>query len=245
MGSESLNTLAELLLKEGLCTDVSALYAAVNLCYNIDETESFSYNFGSLTFTPDNVGSTIPINADDLQLQFSIAIVLTKYNEASISDPLSNLNFDIELSGAILDENSKDGIRYLYSSWHLDRHVPKAGDGENKYSHPQYHFTYGGRNMEEKNFDFGASLIFPSPRIAYPPMDAILGIDFILQNYIHKDKTRSILNDPEYRAIIAKSQERLWKPYFISIASKWVNGINLNFDKSFSYNLLLPFLNIS
>ena len=80
----------------------------------------------------------------------------------------------------------------------------------------------------------------PSPRFAYPPMDAILGVDFILRNYINKDKTKNILNTPEYRLMVTKSQERLWKPYFISISSKWITD-KLNINDNFNYDKLVPF----
>ncbi|HEY5368362.1 MAG TPA: hypothetical protein VIJ75_05155 [Hanamia sp.] len=238
MVSADLNKLAELLSREGFCNDVSALYSASNMCYNIPDEDSCSYNFGSLLFQPDAVGGKIPFNAEDILIKFSISIEINKINSTSVSDPLNDLLFDLEIFGLYYDEAS-DSIKNLYSSWHLDRHIRIDNDGDNKYSHPQYHFTFGGKKMQEENLDYGATLILPSPRIAYPPMDAALGIDFILQNYINRNKTKSLLTNPEYREIINKSQTRLWKPFFCSLYS-FFNPENLNISADFSPRRLMP-----
>jgi len=240
--SSDLNILANLLNTEGICSDTSALQRAINLCYNVDHKESYRYDFGSLEFTPDQVGGVIPFGAEDLKLKFSISIGINKCDETIICDPLNKLEFNIEIFGLYMDELNQC-VRDLYCSWHLDKHIEKEGDLTTKYSHPHYHFCFGGRNMEENNHDYGACLILPSPRFAYPPMDAILGIDFILQNYIHKDKTNKILNNSEYKEIIIKSQERLWKPYFSSIASRWSDNFGLEVNPNYSFSKLLPFIN--
>jgi hypothetical protein len=78
--------------------------------------------------------------------------------------------------------------------------------------------------MEERGNDFGNSLILPSPRFCYPPMDAVLGINFIIRNYLHKTKIEKLVRDPEYYQILKRSQERLWKPFFCSLYSYWNIG---------------------
>lgn len=233
--------LAELLISEGICNDASSLNTAGNNCSKLPDEAPWSYKLGQLDFLIDEVGSTIPNDATDLKLRFSMSIKSNISEVESIKDPLDSLNFDIEIFGAYINNQSTDIVN-LYCSWHLDRHISKAGDGQNKYSHPLYHFTFGGNKMEEQKLDYGSALIIPSPRIAYPPMDAVLGVDFILQNYFSKNKIKTLLQKPEYIEIIKKSQERLWQPYFTSISSKWGAVSGNSFHKEFTYKNLWPFL---
>lgn len=228
-----LNTLTELLNSFCLCKDTEALQKIIGGSYKINESESFSYDLGCLEFTPDKVSGIIPHNVNDLNLKFSMSIKYKKNDDSILIDPLEKLVFEIELFGK--DENDGD----LYSSWHFDRHIGKDIDNECQYSHPIYHFTFGGNRMEESNYDFGNSLILPSPRIAYPPMDLFLGIDFILQNYINKEKTKKMLNSKEYKEIIIKSQIKLWKPYFTSLYSYWDRNVG-QISSEFSPIKLFP-----
>lgn len=237
---EDLCTLAQLLISEGLCNDTSALDNAGRMCSTHIEKNKWKYSLGKLDFSLDEVGSTIPFDATDLLLRFSISINGKLIESEEVHDPLDDLTFDIEILGSRLDEESGEIVE-LYCSWHLDRHISKPHDGPTKYSHPSYHFTFGGRKMEAKGQNFGSCLILPSPRLAHPPMDAILGIDFILKNYFHKNKIKNIINTPEYIDIVHKSQERLWLPYFSSITSKWLNFGKI-FNSQFTYNKLFPFL---
>ena len=101
--------------------------------------------------------------------------------------------------------------------------------------------TYGGNRLEGRGVDnFGASLILPSPRIAYPPMDVILGIDFILQNYFPLDKISKLLDESKYREIVFNSQQRLWKPYYISLSSVWNTLAGATFEKGFEHFNINP-----
>ena len=238
---EDLCRLAQLLIDTGLCKDASALNTAGKECSKLPEDIQWNYSLGKIDFEPDEVGSTIPLNATDLVLRLSLSINGRQQDVKIIHDPLDDLTFDIEIFGAHIDATS-DSVVELYCSWHLDRHISKPNDGSTKYSHPLYHFTFGGRKMEDGGLNFGACLILPSPRFAYPPMDAILGIDFILQNYFHKDRIKKLVNMPEYMDIIRKSQERLWQPYFYSLASNWLNLGMMNFSDEFTFDKLFPFL---
>jgi hypothetical protein len=241
---EDLCLLAELLFSEGLCIDTSALNNAGNVCSKIPENNQWKYSLGKLDFSIDEVGSTIPPTATELVLRFSISIGGSENGVNEITDPLNSLTFDLEISGSFYDDEVND-VLDLYCSWHLDRHIFQAGDGKNKFSHPLYHFTFGGNKMEGSGLDFGSTLILPSPRLAYPPMDAILGVDFILQNYFHKDKTNKLMENPKYLEMVKKSQTRLWQPYFDSIAAKWGNAGNVKYNVDFTYNRILPFLGLS
>ena len=231
--------LARLLTDEGLCMDASFLDSAGKVCAKIPGDNKWKYSFAKLDFSLDEVGSTIPADASEIILRFSININGKTEEAGKICDPLDWLAFDIEVLGQYYHEPS-DEIRDMYCSWHLDRHISVQGDGENKFSHPLYHFAFGGKKMEEKGLDFGSTLILPSPRFAYPPMDAVLGIDFIIKNYIHRDKIKKLTRNPDYIRIIKKSQIRLWLPYSKSMYSYW-DKLGHTYSDGFDHKAVFPF----
>lgn len=238
--------LATLLYAANICRDTDQLNKIVGRLYNVNHTDEHMYKVVDFEFINiDKIGKSIPVDADDLEIKFSVCIDSKQYTAGIIEDPLNNLKFNIELFGFMLTEGCD--IVALHSSWHLDRHIFENSEEESKYLHPHYHFTFGGDKMKAQLgvMDYGQSLILPTPRIAHPPMDAILGIDFIIQNYYTKSKVQDILTDSQYIQIISNAQERLWKPYYMSIFSKWNCAVSANIDSDFNYNKLLPFLHSS
>lgn len=95
-----------------------------------------------------------------------------------------------------------------------------------EFCHPEYHFQYGGRTISKSaNFNYGDFILIEAPRMMFPPMDIFLSIDFILKNFISKEKHRQITTDPSYIRILNEMKEFIWKPYFFNIASKWDKNI--------------------
>ena len=82
--------------------------------------------------------------------------------------------------------------------------------------------TWGGDVL--KNLNLGDVLLLPTPRISYPPMDIVLGIDFVLSNFVKVDLYRQIQNDSQYKAAVKNAQEKYWKPYMLSLAHHWCNN---------------------
>lgn len=223
---------AQLLLDYGICGDVGTIDNAGKYCRSKATENEWSYN-GSVNFSLDNFGKSYPHDHKDLSLQFTITIKAEKIASSQFCDPLQSLNFDIVITG-LSDEKGE-----IIGCWHLDKHDKNSGVDDH-YSHPKYHFTYGGHYLPQQG-DYGSIIILDTPRLAYPPMDAVLGIDFIIQNYIDIKKTKKLLSDSEYRLIVDKSQKRLWKPYFQSICSKW-DYEQITFDQNYNHNKLFPFL---
>lgn len=234
--------LALLLNTYELCNDVSPLDKAGQSFIYIDSS-NWKYELQKLTFTDANeVGGRMPSDASEISISLSLKIEGSHANgeENELSNPLSELAFDLEIDSQRINPTTYT-IDDLYSCWHLDLHIAKIGDGDTKYSHPLYHFAFGGHKMETKGDLFcGNVLIMPSPRLMYPPMDAVLGIDFILQNYFDKTKITPLLADPEYIQIVQNSQLRLWKPFFTSLYSHW-NNLDLNINDTFIHKKLFPF----
>ncbi|HEY0056942.1 MAG TPA: hypothetical protein VGB63_16445 [Pedobacter sp.] len=238
---DNLSSLATILSDAGLCHDVGPLNHAGNFCSkNASETD-YSYKFNYLEFNIPNQSGVVPALCYQLKLRFSIDItgVIDTGEDNTVKNPLKALAFDLELSGVGLTEEADEMC--LHSSWHLDKHIRGEKDGATKFSHPEYHLAFGGHKMEANDGMYGGSLIMPTPRLAYPPMDAALGINFILQNYFHKDTIASVLLDPIYQRIIVESQERLFIPYAKSFYSNWFNT-GLKFEKFFQPGEIFPLL---
>lgn len=145
------------------------------------------------------------------------------------------LNLDIEgrcgreeedcITKLVLNLKISTDAKTNFCSWHFDRHIgethPDSGAGAE--AHPLYHFQHGGHAMKEHVTALGKALLLPTPRIAFPPMDAILSLDFVLSNF---DGTAwdNIRNDPAYLKLLRSSQEKHWKPYLERVASWWQTG---------------------
>lgn len=138
----------------------------------------------------------------------------------------------------------------LVSFWHFDKHFEsstatkkkkKKRKAKNKYIHPEYHWTYGGKKLDTKlgeDETLGISFIVAAPRIGHPPLDVPLAIDYVLQNYVPERLIRSLRNESSYIKIMQRSQYRLWRPYAISFASLW----GLSGPYNFSENLMKKFI---
>jgi hypothetical protein len=233
--SSDLNDLAQILDSANLLKDCQPIYDASNRIYH-SIGAFWEYDCINLKFNAINekYSGSIPTNMDLFEIILNLEICGNYVNQDSIIDPLNKLVFNIDLEG--LDENCED----LYSSLHLDRHCYDTVDN---FIHPNYHFTFGGNNLEAKGDVFKGIIVLSTPRIPHPPLDFILGIDFILQNYYSKDKIQNILDDTLYQEIIERAQYRIWRPYFTSLNNKWKDTYT-NFDcpNDFTYNKIVPFM---
>lgn len=147
-----------------------------------------------------------------------------------------NLNIDLDLGGICDDElhdcftelilkiriESED--RASMCSWHFDRHIVDENGGDHAIeAHPLYHFQHGGHEMKELADSLGHVLLLPAPRMAYPPMDAVLSIDFLLSNFAGKE-WKTLRDDSTYVRLLQEAQYRHWKPYVERIATWWEKG---------------------
>lgn len=219
-----------LLIKYNLCEkNLDQLYLAEGECRRNSNEEIWAYSITSLEFYIDKLPHVIPVDIKNLGARLSVDVEGYYYADDIVTNPLRAINqFDIEIFGV----NDKGAP--LISSWHLDKHEIDVHDGDGKLFHPEYHITYGGHIMENSGYDFGASIILRSPRLLHPPMDAILGVDFILRNYVYKEWTEELFSESEYQLAILNSKRRLWKSYYLALASYWHNFGEYNLDKEFS-----------
>lgn len=215
-----LELISDLLVRNGICEDPSPIQKAIGHSYKHSKDESWEYKIVNLKFILDTFSHVIPQGADLLELYLSMDLK-GLYTSNKALNPLLDMQLNIVIQG--LNKEGDD----LLASWHFDKHDPDDDDEESKFLHPEYHFTYGGRKMwgYTTTLNWGASLILPTPRFHYPPLDGILGIDFVLSNYIKKDRRNKITKLPEYKKMIRRSQERIWKPYYLSISNYWTKHL--------------------
>lgn len=227
---------AELLVTHNVIHDAKSLYDASAKLQNAQNANEWIYECGNLKFSIEgSTAGTIPQKISFVEIFFSISANGIFSNDDTCRNPLSKLNFDIELEGFC---ELEDKIDNYFASWHLDKHIKSS---QCYYIHPEYHLTFGGNKLEEKGvFNFGSTLILPAPRVAYPPMDVILGIDFILQNFFPLESISKLLDESMYKKIIFSSQQRLWKPYYLSLSSAWHSFANITFEQGFEHFNLNP-----
>ena len=140
---------------------------------------------------------------------------------------------DVDLQG-VCGEDGTDCITHLgynlhisasngqfLCAWHFDRHIGEPDDGDE--AHPLYHFQHGGHKMKPHENALGQALLLPAPRLASPPMDAILFVDFILSNFEGK-AWRKLRANASYVRLVQESQARHWKPFVGRLAKWWEIG---------------------
>jgi hypothetical protein len=197
-----------------------------------------SYSFTTMSFYIEKKllpSHSIPKEFKYIEIVLSISdeIKINKINNNHIQDPINQLDkFNISL---FCDKKN------YTSSWHLDRDIPEDHDGTSSNLHPLYHLTFGGYHMEnlqkEGVDEFGRLLILRTPRIMHPPMELILGIDFIFNHFIPKNELE-LLGDHGYLDIIKKVKKYFWLPYSLAIAKNYCERISIDnqtntFDSNF------------
>lgn len=242
--SQELREVADLLQKYlgKVCPNVQPLREASSECASgRNNSDYFDYSVRNLDFrlTAANLVEQIPKNLTNLSIKLTTevkgccfppktAINADQYN------PLETLEFNLMLFGQY---NDCGRLTNVYCVWHLDRDEVK-GRATQKFMHPFYHFQHGGRKMNE-SLRYGSSLILESPRIAHPPMDAILGIDFVLTNFVERKDILDLRQDLQYKRIMRNAQIRMWKPYFMALANSWNTVIDPNWNSEMIFPQLI------
>jgi hypothetical protein len=242
--AKELDVMQHLLIKHSICNDTSPLAAAYGACMRDSNDATWSYRISNLLFQVPNMGHTIPHDADDLTVSLSVKVKGPFHPDDKVRNPLTDLEFNVVVLGGRYDTNGD--VVELISSWHLDKHIPENGEEVTKFIHPEYHMTYGGRRMWDKtSFDYGQTLILPTPRLNSPPMDGILGIDFVIHNYLKREQHKNLTTSREYQCIIQQAQVRMWKPYYLAIAKAYHKFDAIDFNNCITHKSLIPNLTSS
>lgn len=213
--ASNLDQIAELLNQKGLVQSTSPLYRAAQQCRS-QIGENWGYRIDRLIFHRIGEIRVQSHKTSNISLEVSVDIEGV-CDFGPEKDPLTKLSFDL----SILSNDANDGYPTPMSAWHLDRHTE-----ESNFLHPTYHFQFGGKRMKQELKQYGTVLISDAPRIPHPPMDGILGIDFLLVNFWEVNNI-VFRNEGKYRNILNDSITMLWKPYIENLYGYWQQNAQL------------------
>ena len=194
-----------LLNSNSVTADCTVLTTILN---ELDQKSLIEYKLENFAFYVNgSIAGTIPANLHYCQI-FLDNMLMVKDPFDPTTDPLFAYTLDFNIN---VYKNSNLNQKAYTSSWHLDRH-PNTQNV--KYTHPTYHFQFGGKKLELIDPDMS---VLSCPRIPHPPMDIFLATHFIISNFFNNKQfgfVNTLLADYDYQQIIKRAQNRLWKPYF-------------------------------
>lgn len=199
----------------------NTLHSLAEKCKSSSDNNCWSYSIENLIIIAiiEDSGTIYPSNCSkyrEFRINLDIKGKYSKFNY--FQNPLIDYCLNIEIES---EDKSDCGIK-CYTAWHFDKHKDEE---LTNFIHPEYHLQQGGNRMKEKiakGINYGDSLMLSSPRLSYPPLDAVLVIDYILRQYLGTKMCKDIFDNPEYESIVKNSQFRLWRPYALSFASHWI-----------------------
>lgn len=222
-----LEILVGLIEKYKVPCEIKVVHDLIGKFYEIN---NFEYSLHNIVFKIDKKISGSQPDMEEYELFFN-NIISTEIEKQNDYDCISDFLFEINIEGHISDR-----MNSLKSCWHLDKHIENedGSDGVPKFTHPSYHFQFGGNFIEScEKGDLG---ILANPRIPHPPMDIFLGFNFIINNFYNRKDygfVENILQNYDYQEIIKRAQERLWQPYFKAFDST-------NTHNDFTINKIFP-----
>lgn len=220
-----LERIAEILTKNQIIRDSGPLHRAASICRDYQTDGMWGYDLSNLVFRATNDLTPTPDNVEGIDVELSIKIE-GYCSPPDNTDPLSHLVVNVEIHGRYTTEDSSgtEQIRIAWCAWHLDRHICEEGDNPPEFTHPCYHFQLGGHRLVDlytasppTNDTF---LLLDSPRLPHPPLDGILGVDFVLLNFISSPNL-SFREEGNYINLITPRQEEMWLSYANSVAGHW------------------------
>ncbi|HIG75281.1 MAG TPA: hypothetical protein EYQ24_12100 [Bacteroidetes bacterium] len=154
-----------------------------------------------------------PAKPEAMELELTVALGGRCQIGDYTSDPFDHLCVEC------LIEGYSEGASTLYrTAWHLDRHGYETSPTDPV--HPVYHIHFGGNALKDME-EYGHHFFLDTPRIAHPPLDVVLGIDFVLSNYFPNRRTRLMSDYATYADIVRSAQRRVWRPYSHAAARWW------------------------
>ena len=227
--ARDLHDFVSIINKNGVCSlfNVDKLLGVADLLPHVDHCDMEEFEIEFRHCKP--LSKTVP-QIRHFKINLINSIQSLPNIDRNVKDPIDKCTFDIVITGfCSYDENAE----YI-NCWHLDKDIrDEEGVGKTKYTHPLYHFQYGGRHMDGLSCT-GDTLLMGAPRIPHPPMDIFLAIHFILNNYFNKNDPdyiflQDLFFDVDYQNILETAKQRMWYPYFkgLSASGNTNNDLNL------------------
>lgn len=209
---------------------------AANQCQNgpmpvvkgvkINTSTSWGYEISNIVFNipkGKKARGVYPKEASCESVSVSAIVIGNYLRNDYAEDPYSHLELNVVSKG-----KKKDGTVML-NSWHLDRHLTDYKNKQPKEAHPIYHFQYGGQKLRLPDSNYGTHLVLDTPRLMHLPLDAVLGVDFVLSNFLGDLRNR-LCDAKPYHDCVKESQKSIWRPYIHSIAKIWAGYGEANYD---------------
>jgi len=154
-----------------------------------------------------HVLSSIEISMDIKgKIEIEKPVVYEEYNilVRLLSDK-KNISYREKLDSIqVGDKFKEEGCTRIIAQYHFDIKEPDANE-------PFFHLHFGGKHTLDEMCWYPSNI--EEPRFPYPPMDIMLLMEFILQNYYPKE-SNGLRQTPEWKVIIKKSQNIFQKYYF-------------------------------
>ncbi len=223
-----LGKLADILQNEAVCADTNPLQQTIGSLRFYEDASGVvrsKYQLTRLVMRLGNLRRCFPPLVGNVSCTLSVrAESSIPVDPAPPHDPFDKLEINFILEGYIPSQTG----RYM-QSWHFDRHIHNEGDNTPEDTHPMYHFQFGGRMMQDHaarsqmppETTFGRTVLLDGPRLAHPPMDLILAVDFVLSHFLGQFRKRLARSNREYLKMVSRSQARIWKPYSDVLGYLW------------------------
>ncbi len=220
--SSALRILGEALVSAGVCDDIGPLESAANQCASGGASSSgeWGYDVTLLTFRLPTLDGSRPTALNHIAARLNVSLIGRRPTDVMNGDPFSRLAVDCVVVGRV---GSLANSEIASAAWHFDRHVGRT-DEPSTSIHPLYHAQYGGRQMH--SLRLGETLLCDAPRLIYPPMDAILAVDFVVSNFSYGSWLK-LREDPSYVRIVAASYREFWQPWFSCIKESWAENAHI------------------
>jgi hypothetical protein len=186
---------------------------------NLRDTEN-QYTINKLMFTNINLGRNRRPGGkiSESVCELFLDIKLNNLLSDNIVDPFEKYTMFFKLVAEVSSLGNHNEITKC--CWHLDKDDGKSID----FIHPLYHLQYGGHEIvKDTDFRYGNFLLIEAPRVMHPPLDIILAIDFIINNFYSAESRKILQKERNYLKVVEKAKKQFWKPYALAFAS--------NFDK--------------
>lgn len=209
----ALKRLAVALRRSQLSCDLDELDSALS---DVREppsgADSWGYSIEEVIFKqPDDPSEVVPEEATLSKIALGVTLE-GKCKEDGQEDPLNDLGVNLKLIA-----DGGEGKK-LKSFWYMDRSESEEDKIEIPV-HPRYHFQFGG--IRAKGINTGEVILSSIPRIAHPPLDFCLSVDFVLSNFFKEEWVRLRTEDDQYYGIIREAQRLFWKPYACASKRGW------------------------
>ena len=222
--SEELRELAGLLVQADLTPDASPLYAAAAACFETprrsaggqpgQERPYWGYDVSNLEIRLGDLRHLRPRGGCESGLSGLLSVSVQEFipneDDCSFEDlftSIRSIGVDFHCESFVASET--DLIETVKAAWHLDTHMFLDVDSHSV--HPRFHFQFGGRALDGS--PLSGILLTEEPRIAHPPLDAILAVDFVLSHYCGKSWKEQRDNDERYTRLVSPAFGRYWKTY--------------------------------